>query len=158
LRRCLRWAPDDRPQDLGEVAGAIRDVYRQATGADYEREEPRPGEMLADGLNNRAVSLLDLGKPQEARAVWEEALHVDPYHAEATHNRGLLDWRSGRCTDLDLVGRMQAVCAAHQSDASRVLMARVHLERGDCKEALQAIEGLPEDGALRREVRSLRKL
>jgi serine/threonine protein kinase len=137
LEGCFQRRPEDRPRSLREVAAGLREVSEQATGQLHGREEPQPGELLADSLNNRGVSLYDLGKQPEAEQKWQEALRVDPHHPEATYNWGLIRWRSGRMTDQKLLEKLREVLAS-SADAERVeyLMGVVHLERTDAKAAV----------------------
>jgi WD40 repeat protein/serine/threonine protein kinase len=141
LTRCLRPDPDDRPRDMSEIVAGLRDVYRQAAGRPYPRPAPQPAEALADGLNNRAVSLLDLNKHEEAERLWREALAAGPHHAEATYNLGLYQWRSGRLSDEAMLQRLREVCVAHPGDWRPVyLEALVHLDRADWPAALEALD------------------
>jgi hypothetical protein len=71
LRRCLQQRPKVRPRDMLTVANTLRGIYEQTTGRAYQRTEGQPAELLADSLNNRAVSLLDLGRPEEAERTWD---------------------------------------------------------------------------------------
>ncbi len=112
LRTCLQKRPEDRPHDLGQVADALQAIYQQIRGQPYPREKPNPGEALADTLNNRALSLFDLGQAADAERLWEEALGVDPNHPDATYNRGLIRWRAGRLDDLKLLGRLREARAS----------------------------------------------
>jgi WD40 repeat protein len=132
LRRCLQRQPEDRPQDLGEVADTLRGLYAEVVGQAYPREEPEPAEALADSLNNRGVSLSDLGKPAEAERAWQEALQVDPHHPEATYNWGLTQWRAARLTDERLLTNLREARASG-ADAARAdyVLGLVHLERND---------------------------
>ena len=75
LRRCFQREPENRPKDMLEVLPALLLLYRQTAGREYQRPAPQAAEVLGDNLNNRAVSLLDLGKPEEAEKHWREALH-----------------------------------------------------------------------------------
>lgn len=141
LARCFRPDPDERPRDLLEVASELCDVYRQATGSTYPRKTPPPAEALADSLNNWAVSLLDLGKHDEAERIWEKALAADPSHAEATYNLGVQRWRGGRLGEDALFHKLKEVCAA-QPDRwlPTYLLAQAHLEQGDWRSAVAALE------------------
>ena len=56
----------DTPNSDATVADAIRAVYSAAVGQEYPREQPEAVKHQADGLNNRAVFLLDLGWREEA--------------------------------------------------------------------------------------------
>jgi WD40 repeat protein len=126
---------------MGVVADELIGVYRAATGTAYPRAIPRAADVRANGLNNRAVSLLDLNRRGEAEALLERALATDPHHAEAAYNLGLLHWRWGRRTDEALIGQLAEAAAAHADrwqDAFRIGL--VHLERGDADEAIRALE------------------
>ena len=96
LKRCFQRSPDDRPKDMLELADRLRAVYRQLLGADYQRPQPKEADLLADTLNNRATSFLDLGRTTEAMALFERALGSDPQHLDANYNLGLLRLAGGR--------------------------------------------------------------
>lgn len=140
LRACLQKRPEDRPHNLMQVADTLQTVYRQVTKQAYPRAQPEPEELLADSLNNRAVSLIDLKKQEAAEKKWQEALSADPIHPEATYNWGLLQWRLARSTDDQLLARLQ-VTAASCSEPARVdyLLGLVHLERNDCESSIQIL-------------------
>jgi WD40 repeat protein/serine/threonine protein kinase len=155
LRHVFRVPPEERPGSMLEVVEVLRTVYQQATGAAYPRRAPQPAEVQADSLNNRAVSLLDLGKPEEAEAIWQQALAVEPGHPEATYNRGLVLWRSGRCSEAELLQQVRGVCASHPGNwLPLYLLALVHLERNDCAAALQALRDIDDKDADRDEVQA----
>ncbi|MEU9020167.1 serine/threonine-protein kinase [Actinomadura sp. NPDC048394] len=133
LGRCLRPDPAERPASLDEVAAELAEIHRRAAGASRPRPAPVVADLRADELNNRGVSLLDLGRPAEAGEAFAAALAADPQHPNATYNAGLLRWRRGECTDEDLVS---AVAAAGSDDGDgRRLLAQVHRERGDHDQA-----------------------
>jgi serine/threonine protein kinase len=74
LQRCLRHDPAQRPRTMAQVADELRRIYQQETGREYPRAVPVAAELRADQLNNRALSLLDLGRPDEAELVFAQAL------------------------------------------------------------------------------------
>jgi WD40 repeat protein len=141
LHRCFQRNPDNRPEDLLAISAVLQDTCHQVTREAYPREQPQAAQLLADGLNNRAVSLLDLEKNDEAEKLYHEALEADPHHPEATYNQGLLLWRSGRLTDDELVRQLDEVRTT-QADDWRVeyLLGLVHLERGDPKSAVRILQ------------------
>jgi WD40 repeat protein len=108
---------------------------------------PNPAPALGPGslpeicaLNNRALSLLDLDKPDEALALWEEALRLEGQHPESTYNRGLLRWRRGEITDEALLRELGEAAVSRPGDwLPPFLLAQVHLERGDCASALDCL-------------------
>jgi serine/threonine protein kinase len=72
LCHCFQQNPPDRPQDILHIANIIQNVYRETLGASYSRQFPKAVKWSADSLNNRAASLLDLGKQEQAEELWEE--------------------------------------------------------------------------------------
>ncbi|KAB8161219.1 protein kinase [Streptomyces sp. 3MP-14] len=140
LASCLRGDPAERP-DMRRVAAELTELYEALAGHRYPRSLPRPGDLRADELNNRALSLLDLGRADEAGALLDEACAADPQHPEAVYNRGLLRWRAAATTDEQLLAELESV-AANSVEPRRVahLLARVHLERGDAEAAAPLIE------------------
>ena len=132
LRRCLVQDPAARPGSLGEVAAELTRIYQETTGEPYQRELPAEATLLADGLSNQALSMVDLGRLAEADELWERALRVDPRNPHAVYNRGLRRWRAGTMTDRQLVEELQAVRVSHEGDwIGDYLLGLVHLERGD---------------------------
>ena len=99
LARCLAAKSDDRPHDFGLVIAELRAIYRMETGNDYPREASQAASDTADSLNNRALSMLDIGKPQEAEALWIRALQSSPGHAASVFNQSIHLWRTGKILD-----------------------------------------------------------
>ena len=132
LRKCFRENPADRPSGMGEIIDALLDVYRHACRKPYFREPPQAGDTSADRLNNRAVSLLDLGKKDEARQTWERALRIDPRHLESLYNYMLHAWRDGATTDKVVVRSMKTLWRKNPKSWTAVYMlAMVQMERGN---------------------------
>lgn len=131
LRGCFAADPARRPR-IGEVTAELIETYAALTGTPYPRPQPDAAELLADGLSNHALSLLDLGRTEAAVQLWHRALRADPHHPHAVYNYGLHRWRAAAITDEELIAQLEAVRAAHLGEAigSR-LLGLVHLERGD---------------------------
>ncbi|MCT2582236.1 protein kinase domain-containing protein [Actinophytocola gossypii] len=145
LRRCFAEAPAARPAGFGELVDELAELYRATTFEPYPRQRPDEAPLLADALSNRALSLLDLGHPEQADDLWEEALRADPHHPHATYNRGLRRWRAGARTDRQLVAELDAVRLTAEGDRTADhLLAAVHLERGDKEAALRLLADLPD--------------
>lgn len=132
LKRCFQTAAADRPATMQEVATELQAIYTHEIGIPYPRKMPNTAELVADTLNNRALSLSNLGKFTESQQLWEQALQADPRHLQTTYNKGILLWRQGKLTDDELVKQLEVVRSAYtpQWQAS-YLLAQVHLERGD---------------------------
>lgn len=141
---CLREDSERRPRTILDVANTLKAIYQQETGEVYPRPEPETGKDIADSLNNRAVSLLDLGQVEEAMHLWDKALEVNPLHPESTYNRGLILWRACRITDDILVKDLEKVRDANIGNwNAHYLLALVHLERNNCEEAIKSLNQIP---------------
>lgn len=138
LRRCFQHKIEKRPKDMLEIATTLQQIYQEKIGRQYPREAPKSAEALADSLNNHSLSLLDLGKNEQAEKLFEEALRIHPGHPRVTYNHGLLLWRNSRIADDALVTRMEEA-ARHdeQNWAVPYLLGWVHLERGDAESAVK---------------------
>ncbi|QFG22304.1 WD40 repeat domain-containing serine/threonine protein kinase [Actinomadura sp. WMMB 499] len=130
LARCLWTDPAGRPRSIGDVADALAGIRGRLTGG--SRPAPREVDLRAGELNNRALSLLDLGQDDAAAGALRQALAVDPQHPAAAYNSALLAWRGGAATDEDILARLEGI-RTDGADAPEVreLIARIHLERGD---------------------------
>ena len=153
LRECLQANPAARPHDFGQIAGRLAGIYRQATSGPYPRQEPRQVDLRAGSLNNRALSLLDLGQPDQAEAAWDQALKQEPYHPDTIYNQGLTRWRAGRMSDVEAVAQLEQACHANPGEwLPRYLLAQVHLERDDCQAVIDTLEAIPAPDGAREEV------
>ncbi len=141
LEHCLRVKPEERPTDFHGVSQRLIVIYAAQTGEQYARPEPEVAELLADGLNNKALSKLDLGKPEEAEKLWEEALKIEPHHPEATYNYGLVRWRSARIPDDAFVRELEEMRSSHPDRwIDEYLLGLVHIERGVAETAVRLLE------------------
>ena len=145
LRRCFESRKAERPSNMLEVASTLEEIYRQALDGNYPRRVPEPGKAIAGTLNNRAASLLDLGKDEEAKALWDEALNIQPAHLEATYNRGLLQWRKGEVSDLAFLNKLQKLEKTDKNTwRACFLISLVNLERTMIDVAIERLESIKE--------------
>ncbi len=141
LTGCFRNNPSDRPESMSEIIDVLQRIYRSEFGTTYPRQKPVTTQLKADTLNNRAASLLDLGKIKEASRCLEEAWELHPWQPQVAHNRGLLLWRTGQITDRDLILHLQELCRTRPLDwEAAYSMGQVQLERGEIKQALKSLE------------------
>jgi WD40 repeat protein/serine/threonine protein kinase len=141
LRRCFRRQPEERPRDMLEISDWLRTIWREVTGERYPRYQPTVTDLKADSLNNRAASLLDLGNQKEALQLWAQAWREHPWQPQVTFNQGLLQWRTGRLTDLELVSQLEELCKNRpQSAEAFYALALAQLERFEAKLALEALD------------------
>ncbi|MFF3358071.1 protein kinase [Streptomyces sp. NPDC002917] len=131
LRECFTEDPAARPARLGPLAERLIRVHEREVGP-YPRRAPAAATLLADGLSNHALSMLDLGHRDSAEELWTRALRADPHHPHARYNRGLHRWRTGMITDAELVDELESVRFGDPGDGvGEYLLALVHRERGD---------------------------
>ncbi len=158
MRRCLNPDPDARPADMNEIANALILAYETVSGEKYPRTQPRAADALSNGLNNRALSLLDLGRSQHAEQAWLAALKADPHHPESTYNLGLLRWRTGRLTDDALLLRLQEIAKFHPRERLPFwLLAEVYMEQGEYRRATKILRELTQSLPERRDLHAALK-
>lgn len=140
LRRCFDESPAKRPTSMAEAIAELLKVYEESLGYPYARKQPEAQETSAGRLNNRAVSLMDLGKKEEAIETWERALRFEPGQAESLYNLALARWRSGATTDQSIMRALRDLCRSRPTDWTAIYMfAQVRLERGDSEGALKML-------------------
>ena len=140
LRNCFRSDPSNRLNDLGVVAARLINIYKDVHGEEYSRPSPDLSLVAADSLNNRGVSLLDLGQKEKAMALLTEALAIDPAHPEATFNRALILYRDGKRSAANVIAKLEAVASANMGNPSvDCLLARICIEVGDRTKAMNVI-------------------
>ena len=118
----------------------------------YPRPKPQALELRADSLNNKAVSLLDLGQEEEAVRCWQEALQADPAHLEANFNYGYYRWHKAELLSKEFLAQLQRLEPNHKDNPEYWrLLGWVYLEQGYVEEVEEILEkrGV-EDEALRR--------
>lgn len=133
ILRCLEKRPEDRPLSMAALRERLSEVYEEITGKRYERPAPTAAALRADALNNKAVSLWDLGKQEEAHSLWEETLEIDAAHPEALYNHLLMKWRAGEVTAHHLVQRLGE--AKNTNSRAGLYLGYAHLELVHVQEA-----------------------
>ncbi|MBN2147206.1 MAG: protein kinase [Anaerolineales bacterium] len=145
LMQCFQNNPEDRPANAGVITAKLREIYQQETGDVYLRADPAGLELMADSLNNHALSRQDLGDEDGAHQLWQKALEADPLHLESIYNLGLQNWRHGEISDLELLTTLRQTGASGKDNRQLAWMqAQVDLERGDFEAAYQGLIKLPE--------------
>ena len=127
ILRCLAKEADDRPQSMSELRELLATLSHNITEKPYRRKIPQAADLRPDALNNRAVSLMDLGCRNEAVAIWKQALQLDPYHPISVYNHAILAWHESTISDATVIRRLEK--AKHVNPRAALFLGFVHLER-----------------------------
>ncbi|GIG66776.1 protein kinase domain-containing protein [Phytomonospora endophytica] len=155
LAGCLAADPARRPASMADVVEQLAAVHHAATGSPYPRAKPVAADLRADEYNNRALSLLDLGRAADADAAFGRALAADPQHLAATYNAGTVRWRRGEFSDVELITRLEAMPSGTWQ--AWCLLAQTHMERGDLASARELLDGVAPKDRREPEVRAARE-
>ena len=151
LAQCMEMNADDRPRGFAVIEEQLAGIYREAAGSEYPRPQPKAAPDNASSLNNRALSFLDLGKKEEAEALWAKATLLEPAHSETIFNRCLHGVRSGSMTLYEAQCYLSANWENHFSEAEPGLqLAALSLEGGDrdtAENTLQFIGMMSSEGS-----------
>ncbi len=135
LRECFHDEPARRPASMDEAAERLAVVYEQEVGQPYPRQKPEAAELRADSLNNKAVSLLDLGREEEAVNCWEKALKVDPAHLETNFNYGYYRWQKAELPGSRFIDEFHNLKGKHLSRPEYwSMLGWLYLEQGNVEE------------------------
>jgi serine/threonine protein kinase len=132
LRHCFQEKADARPHDMSVIVSKLKAIYRKVTQEEYPRLTPQAVVHSADSLNNRAISLWDLGMKEAALNSWNKALAVQPLHPQSTYYRGLTRLQSNLITYDDFIREMTLVKQSHSKNwMVDHLMSLVYLKGDD---------------------------
>jgi len=146
LRHCFRENEAERPHDFAQVEIELLAIYQMTTGSKYARTSPKVAADTADSLNNKALSFLDMGKPEEAKKCWDRAAKLDLNNLDSAFNSALHLWRSGVIDDMEAIRRVEACHNLTNTYKCLLLISQMHLERGDYQLALRIAEKAEEKG------------
>jgi len=145
LWRCFEVDPAARPHRLDELAAEVTEIYADAVGTPYPRLRPQAADLLADGLSNQALSLLDLDRAEESVELWRTATDIDPHHQSTVYNWALYRWRHGALSDEEVLSELQTARTVQGEQwQADYLLGLVHVERGDDDAAGELLATAPE--------------
>jgi WD40 repeat protein len=147
ILHCIEKHPQDRPPSFADIRDQLKAIHQRLESLDYDAShpEPKPAELLADGLNNRALSYAEIGQLERAEKMWQEALSHDVHHIDSMYNLGLYKWRLAQTSDDQIIETLTSAQSANDSSADvDLLKAKILLEAGRydcaCKSLRSAIE------------------
>ena len=130
LGRCLRANASERPADFTYVEDALRAIYRETCGVDFDDGDDVAASDSADSLNNQAVSYMEIGMSESAVGCWNEAWDIDSTHVEALYNRALIAWRTGAQNDMEVWRQLLSHPFFMRTEAGRQAVDAVIREAG----------------------------
>ncbi len=98
LESCFGTRTKARLTSFVPVLESLMRCYTSRFG-EYGRRPPDAVQLSSDEMNNRAVSLADLGKYDDALLSLEAALSIAPSHVPATYNYAQINRRCGYKSD-----------------------------------------------------------
>ncbi len=140
IRRCFSEEATQRPRGFEEVERMLCDIYFEQAGSAYTRAYPDNPTASAGALNNRALSFLDLGKPEQAEALWQSALTACPGHMPSVFNQSVYRWRQAKIDDLEAMRNIQNCFNGDPCAETAELFARFLSERETTRPVRQLIE------------------
>lgn len=117
---------------FGEVEQVLLKVYWDVTGMEYPNDRTSSADATSDSLNNYALSYLDLGFPEQAEQLLEEAVHRQNNARDSVFNYALLRWRSGEITDAECVDFLTEHLGDGDDSISEIMRERGY-EEGLCR-------------------------
>lgn len=145
LWQCVGWDKVQRPETAALIRRRLCTIYQEQHDKASDYAELSPHAATAATLNNRALSYIELGKPELAKRAWQSALLVDPNQIEVVYNLALHEWRSGDLGDDGVIVRLKAVThAAGNPWVSSFLQALVFRESGDLVKAQALLKEMTE--------------
>ena len=139
LMQCFEYEPAKRPESMEQIADTLTKIYKTVIGSDFPRPKPINTTCTPDSINNRAVSLLDLNKPDESAKLFNQAIAMQPWHPTVTYNRTVLSWRRAQLTDLEVVEQLETLIKMRPQSLSAVYsLGLAQRERGNLESALES--------------------
>ena len=137
MQTLLQICLTEKTDSLDKILREMKSVYARLFGRPYTANIPNVKMLAAESLNNKAVSMIDLGKPELAEKIWAEALSVQPDHAVSVFNQTMYLWSQGRLTDTGAISRIHST--SYSSDS---MTKELREEMRDIQTPLQFYQGL----------------
>jgi WD40 repeat protein len=131
LEKCVKWDPVERYGSFSEIRQALSCVHTNLFKEESKYSDLVHIDLEADGLNNKGVSLFELGREEAAMECWQKAAEVDPVHFESNLNLSYYQWKKVKIAD-DVLKRRINRDLANNYDNSQYFCptTRIWLESG----------------------------
>ncbi len=154
LRSCFRKDPAARPESMQYLADQLVNIYEEEIGVPYPRHQPQNAALTAESFSNKAISLIDLGRTDEALGLLKEAVDLEPGHPLILFNKELALWRCGKIKDSHIVKKLEENVQNRPLDPqSAFVVGLAQIERGNIKSAISSFERVLELNPQRNDIR-----
>jgi WD40 repeat protein len=130
LTRCVNWSSAERYSSFNEIRQAITRIYTKMFNGESTYTVLEYLDLEADGLNNKGVSLFELGKEQAAIECWQQAADRNPIHFESSLNLGYYQWKHAKIPDDILMRRIRDLMNNYGKFQYFCQTMRIYLENG----------------------------
>ena len=147
IKKCFEEDESLRPHDFPEIETVLLKVYQSATSKPYGRETPKAAKDTASSLNNRALSFLDINKPEEALQYFEKAFLIDKSNVDVLYNMTMYQWRRGSRTAETALHDFETFIQDHPKDEKvNWLYGRFLMESCNYEGALEHFSQIKDTG------------
>lgn len=146
LRSCFENDPAQRPKTMLQCADAIRSIIQDDLQTEYIRNDPAPIIGTPTELNNRGLSLIDLGKNKEAMEALRQAFSIDSSDREAIYNYSLFRWRNQQISDNQFLESLSLISSGNTiNERTHLELGLANYELGFFEEAINYLSGNIDD-------------
>ena len=148
IMTCLEKKPEDRYPSFVAVCEAFERVWAKLSPGRKPIRRPNVIDLKADSLNNQAVSLYDLGREKDARALLEDAHSVNPDHLETVYNLHTKRWEYAETSDREVIAHMESLKIESRATPDyKHLLGLILLQRGEPQDALTLLRQACDEGS-----------
>ena len=130
LGSCFGTSTKARLTSFVPVLESLMRCYKSRFG-EYDRCQPDEVRLSSDALNNKGVSLLDIGRMEEGCEALQCALNVNPRNTHAKFNLLVTEWRQARISDEQVIQELWSIRDAGNSKELDLLLSHVCSESGN---------------------------
>ena len=138
---CFEQDPGRRPESALLVADRLSKLYETVLHKKFSLPVPCEIDLPPGTLNNRGLSLLEIGKESEGKRLLRSAFEEHPESIELAYNSALIDWREGLISNNQA---FQRICSVYQNFPRRWLasyaLGLIRAEGWDLKNARDWLE------------------
>ncbi len=130
LSKCLQVKPADRLPSLAVASQEMQTVFETTAELSYPRKQRAAGDLDSQALNNKGVSLIDLGAVDEGIECLDRSLEENPRNLFARYNSLVTLWRLGRKSVEGVLNEIILSDSTTARENQEALIAKICEENG----------------------------